>query len=83
MDYWFILNLPATDFSADFRRYQQEDAHEFLQAFLDKLERCCLEDPSSDRDRDRDPDDSVSSQDVNLVQRIFGGRLVSEVMLTL
>ncbi|KAL0762713.1 hypothetical protein Bca101_078864 [Brassica carinata] len=75
--YSFLNNLNY--FSADFRRYQQEDAHEFLQAFLDKLERCCLEDPSSDRDRDRDPDDSVSSQDVNLVQRIFGGRLVSEL----
>ncbi|KAF2532363.1 hypothetical protein F2Q70_00032734 [Brassica cretica] len=71
--YSFLNNLNY--FSADFRRYQQEDAHEFLQAFLDKLERCCLEDPSSDRD----PDDSVSSQDVNLVQRIFGGRLVSEL----
>ncbi|KAF3591691.1 hypothetical protein DY000_02026790 [Brassica cretica] len=71
--YSFLNNLNY--FSADFRRYQQEDAHEFLQAFLDKLERCCLEDPSSDRD----PDHSVSSQDVNLVQRIFGGRLVSEL----
>ncbi|WZZ75534.1 hypothetical protein YC2023_086904 [Brassica napus] len=65
--YSFLNNLNY--FSADFRRYQQEDAHEFLQAFLDKLERCCLEDPSSDRDRDH----------VNLVQRIFGGRLVSEL----
>ncbi|KAG2242206.1 hypothetical protein Bca4012_014298 [Brassica carinata] len=67
--YYFLNNLNY--FSADFRRYQQEDAHEFLQAFLDKLERCCL-DPSIDPD-------SVSSQDDNLVQRIFGGRLVSEL----
>lgn len=66
--YSFLNNLNY--FSADFRRYQQEDAHEFLQAFLDKLERCCFEDPSSD---------SLSSQDVNLVQRIFGGRLVSQL----
>ncbi|XP_056863337.1 ubiquitin carboxyl-terminal hydrolase 20 [Raphanus sativus] len=69
--YYFLNNLNY--FSADFRRYQQEDAHEFLQAFLDKLERCCF-DPSIDHDPD-----SVSSQDVNLVQRIFGGRLVSEL----
>ncbi|KAF8096762.1 hypothetical protein N665_0301s0010 [Sinapis alba] len=69
--YYFLNNLNY--FSADFRRYQQEDAHEFLQAFLDKLERCCF-DPSIDPDSV-----SVSSQDGNLVQRIFGGRLVSEL----
>ncbi|KFK28475.1 hypothetical protein AALP_AA7G001000 [Arabis alpina] len=58
-------------FSPDFRRYQQEDAHEFLQAFLDKLERCCLERRSDRGDN--------SSQDGNFVQRIFGGRLVSKL----
>ncbi|EOA16127.1 hypothetical protein CARUB_v10004260mg [Capsella rubella] len=56
-------------FSPDFQRYQQEDAHEFLQAFLDKLERCCL-------DR-RSYRHFVSSQDVNIVEQVFGGRLIS------
>ncbi|CAH8392534.1 unnamed protein product [Eruca vesicaria subsp. sativa] len=66
--YYFLNNLNY--FSADFRRYQQEDAHEFLQAFLDKLERCCIDPSIVDYD-------SVSSQDGNMVQRIFGGRLLS------
>ncbi|XP_010434606.1 PREDICTED: ubiquitin carboxyl-terminal hydrolase 20 isoform X1 [Camelina sativa] len=56
-------------FSPDFQRYQQEDAHEFLQAFLDKLERCCL-DRTSYRSY-------VSSQDANFVDQVFGGRLIS------
>lgn len=66
----FVLSY-TTDFSADFQRFQQEDAHEYLQAFLDKLERCCL-------DR-RSYRGHTSSQDVNIVENVFGGRLVSEV----
>ncbi|XP_065879791.1 ubiquitin carboxyl-terminal hydrolase 20-like [Euphorbia lathyris] len=56
--------------SSCFHRYQQEDAHEFLQCLLDKLESCfdsTLKDQNS------------SSQDVNIVQRVFGGRLVSKL----
>ncbi|EOA15112.1 hypothetical protein CARUB_v10028485mg [Capsella rubella] len=54
-------------FSSDFMINQQEDAHEFLQSFLDKLERCCL-DPRNKPD---------SSQDLNIVDNVFGGRLMS------
>ncbi|KAG7547113.1 Ubiquitin specific protease domain [Arabidopsis suecica] len=59
--YYFLNNLNY--FSPDFQRYQQEDAHEFLQAFLEKLERC-----GSDR---RSFHGNISSQDV------FAGRLIS------
>ncbi|CAH8358176.1 unnamed protein product [Eruca vesicaria subsp. sativa] len=59
--FYFFNNLRY--FSPDFRRYQQEDAHEFLHALLNKLEICCLN----------------RRNDVNLVQHIFGGRLVSEL----
>ncbi|XP_056862945.1 ubiquitin carboxyl-terminal hydrolase 21-like isoform X2 [Raphanus sativus] len=62
-------------FSSDFQIDHQEDAHEFLQSFLDKLEKCCL-DPGS---RDNSASASVSSQDVNIVHNIFGGRLVSKL----
>ncbi|KAF5441925.1 hypothetical protein F2P56_037125 [Juglans regia] len=55
--------------SSCFRRYQQEDAHEFLQCFLDKLERCCLDLKGKD----------LSSQGNNLVEKVFGGRLVSKL----
>ncbi|XP_018449982.2 ubiquitin carboxyl-terminal hydrolase 20 [Raphanus sativus] len=58
---YFFDNLNY--FSPDFRCYQQEDAHEFLHAFLNKLEICCLN----------------RRNDVNFVQHIFGGRLVSEL----
>ncbi|ESQ39822.1 hypothetical protein EUTSA_v10000790mg [Eutrema salsugineum] len=66
---WFRDNLNY--FSPDFQINNQEDAHEFLQSFLDKLERCCL-------DR-RDKPGSVSSQDGNIVDHVFGGRLVSKL----
>ncbi|KAG2261842.1 hypothetical protein Bca52824_068921 [Brassica carinata] len=61
-------------FSSNFQINHQEDAHEFLQSVLDKLEKCCLE-PGS---RDNNPA-SVSSQDVNIVHHVFGGRLVSKL----
>jgi hypothetical protein len=59
--YFFFDNLNY--FSPDFQRYQQEDAHEFLQAFLEKLEIC-----GSDRTSFRG---DITSQDV------FSGRLIS------
>ncbi|KAL0716827.1 hypothetical protein Bca4012_066149 [Brassica carinata] len=59
--FYFFDNLKY--FSPDFRCYQQEDAHEFLHALLNKLEICCLN----------------RRNDVNFVQHIFGGRLVSEL----
>lgn len=49
----------------------QEDAHEFLQSFLDKLERCCL-DPKNEPG-------SILSQDMNIVDNVFGGGLMSTV----
>ncbi|KAF3449441.1 hypothetical protein FNV43_RR10169 [Rhamnella rubrinervis] len=58
-------------FSSYFQRYQQEDAHEFLQCFLDKLERCCL-DSKPEKNCD-------TSRDYNLVERVFGGRLTSKL----
>ncbi|KAL1192861.1 Ubiquitin carboxyl-terminal hydrolase 21 [Cardamine amara subsp. amara] len=56
-------------FSSDFQINHQEDAHEFLQSFLDKLERCCL-DP-------KNMPGSISNQDFNIVDHVFGGRLMS------
>ncbi|KAG5249006.1 ubiquitin carboxyl-terminal hydrolase [Salix suchowensis] len=57
--------------SSFFRRYQQEDAHEFLQCLLERLERCCLDSSLTD--------DNSSSQDKNIVERVFGGCLVSKL----
>ncbi|XP_061374906.1 ubiquitin carboxyl-terminal hydrolase 16-like [Gastrolobium bilobum] len=63
----FVDNL--NHFSSVFRRYQQEDAHEFLQCALDKLERCFLDLKKS----------NISFEDDNLVEKVFGGRLISKL----
>lgn len=65
-----ILDIQQSDFSSYFKRFEQEDAHEFLQCFLDKLERCCLGSKTEKKS-------SASGDD--LVQRVFGGRLISKV----
>ncbi|KAH0723881.1 hypothetical protein KY290_005327 [Solanum tuberosum] len=52
---------PCDNFSPTFRLNQQEDAHEFLQCFLNKLEICCY---------------NLEPRD-NIVKEAFGGRLVS------
>ncbi|GMJ11031.1 hypothetical protein HRI_004772300 [Hibiscus trionum] len=54
--------------SSFFQRYQQEDAHEFLQCMLDRLE-CCFSKPGND----------LSSVDDCLVKKVYGGRLVSRL----
>ncbi|KAJ0565291.1 putative ubiquitinyl hydrolase 1 [Helianthus annuus] len=58
-------------FSSSFQRYQQEDAHEFLQCFLDKLE--------SSLSNSKTKEDSSSSQSNNLVKQVFGGRVISKL----
>ncbi|KAH0712169.1 hypothetical protein KY289_008128 [Solanum tuberosum] len=49
------------NFSSYFNWKQQEDAHEFLQCFLNQLESCC---------------NNLETKD-NIVKETFGGRLVS------
>ncbi|KAG9142687.1 hypothetical protein Leryth_005452 [Lithospermum erythrorhizon] len=64
----FVDNLSY--FSSSFQRFQQEDAHEFLQCFLDRLESCC---------NGLKPLISVSPGGHNFVKQVFGGRLVSKL----
>ncbi|KAK7311279.1 hypothetical protein RJT34_09307 [Clitoria ternatea] len=52
-----------------YSKYQQEDAHEFMQCALDKLERCFLDLKKS----------SINFEDDNLVEKVFGGRLISKL----
>ncbi|KAK7243830.1 hypothetical protein RIF29_38642 [Crotalaria pallida] len=61
-------------FSSTFRRYQQEDAHEFLQCALDKLDRCFRDLKSKEENGDK------GFEGVNLVESVFGGRLVSKIV---
>ncbi|XVF51985.1 hypothetical protein PTKIN_Ptkin04bG0228600 [Pterospermum kingtungense] len=56
--------------SSCFEKYQQEDAHEFLQCLLDRLETCCS--------GLKLKNDSSSPKDC-LVKKVFGGRLVSKL----
>lgn len=65
----FVDNLSY--FSSSFQRFQQEDAHEFLQCFLDRLE--------SSLSNSKVKDDASSFQSVNLVKQVFGGCVVSKL----
>ncbi|KEH25397.1 putative ubiquitinyl hydrolase 1 [Medicago truncatula] len=56
-------------FSSMFRRYRQEDAHEFMQCVLDKLDSCFLELKKNDPKFEGD----------NIVKKVFGGSLVSRL----
>ncbi|KAL2545363.1 ubiquitin carboxyl-terminal hydrolase 21-like [Forsythia ovata] len=65
---WKLVNN-LSYFSSSFGRFQQEDAHEFLQCFLDRLE-------SSENSKLKE---AVSSRNDNFVKQVFGGRLVSKL----
>ncbi|KAL9242691.1 hypothetical protein vseg_016668 [Gypsophila vaccaria] len=67
--YNLVNNL--SHISSDFRRYQQEDAHEFLQCLLDKLD-------SHWSEHELKAEEGSSSRD-SLVNQIFGGRLLSQL----
>ncbi|KZV47057.1 ubiquitin carboxyl-terminal hydrolase 20-like [Dorcoceras hygrometricum] len=56
-------------FCASFQRFQQEDAHEFLQCFLERLESC----------HDLKLKDCKNPKSVNFVRQVFGGSLVSKL----
>lgn len=58
-------------FSSSFQRYQQEDAHEFLQCFLDRLESSCSGSVSKEV--------ILCEKKNNFVKQVFGGRLVSKL----
>ena len=71
--YLWFLTWTLPDFSSSFQRYQQEDAHEFLQCFLDRLE--------SSFTNLKLKDVAFSSQSNNLVKQVFGGRVISKVRI--
>ncbi|CAL5188496.1 unnamed protein product [Lathyrus oleraceus] len=56
-------------FSSMFTRHQQEDAHEFMQCALDKLDSCFLSLKKND----------PSFEGENIVNKVFGGSLVSKL----
>ncbi|CAK8540370.1 unnamed protein product [Lathyrus sativus] len=56
-------------FSSMFRRHQQEDAHEFMQCALDKLDSCFLSLKKND----------PTFEGENVVNKVFGGSLVSKL----
>lgn len=59
----FLNFVEISDFSSYFNFNQQQDAHEFLQCFLNQLETCCY---------------YLETKD-NVVKEAFGGRFVSKV----
>ncbi|KAK9120789.1 hypothetical protein Syun_018406 [Stephania yunnanensis] len=67
--YKLVDNLNLSDISPFFRQYEQEDAHEFLQCLLDKLDSSCSV---------MGPNEQNSPQQDSFVKKIFGGRLRSQ-----
>ncbi|CAH9101312.1 unnamed protein product [Cuscuta epithymum] len=67
---WKIVNNLSSVFLSSFQRYQQEDAHEFLLCFLDRLERSC----SSLK-----MEGQLYSNHENIVNQTFGGLLISKL----
>lgn len=63
----FVDIVKISDFSSHFNVNKQEDAHEFLQCFLNKLEICC----------------NYLDTKENIVKEAFGGRLVSKVSISI
>ncbi|XP_019156214.1 PREDICTED: ubiquitin carboxyl-terminal hydrolase 21-like [Ipomoea nil] len=57
-------------FSSTFQRFQQGDAHEFLQCFLERLESCCNYPKLNGQ---------VSPKHENVVKQTFGGHLISKL----
>ncbi|KAK9144533.1 hypothetical protein Sjap_004436 [Stephania japonica] len=66
--YKLVDNL--SHISPFFRQYEQEDAHEFLQCLLDKLDSSCSV---------VGPNEQNSPQQDSFVKKIFGGRLRSQL----
>jgi len=64
-----IIVNKLNHFSSMFRRYRQEDAHEFMQCVLDKLDSCFLDLRKNDPKFEGD----------NIVKKVFGGSLVSKL----
>ncbi|PIA39963.1 hypothetical protein AQUCO_02600424v1 [Aquilegia coerulea] len=65
----FVYNL--NELSSSFRRYQQEDAHEFLQCLLDKLDSYGVNETAKEQ--------SSSDEEESIVKKIFGGSLRSQL----
>ncbi|KAJ4953017.1 hypothetical protein NE237_029849 [Protea cynaroides] len=60
-----------SNLSSSFARFQQEDAHEFLQCLLDRLDTCSLDHNSQNQ--------NLSPQEDGIVKQIFGGRFRSQL----
>ena len=61
----FLDIVKISDFSSHFNMNKKEDAQEFLQCFLNKLEICC----------------NYLDIEENIVQEAFGGSLVNKVSI--